>query len=183
MTLTKTAAEVFAPTTLGGAARSPILGEAAIWGTEIEGATGLFGTSRPTCLLRRTANLAVPTSVLTPVPWTVQDDNNPSTMHSLSSDTDEVFLPVSGLYQITFKGFWAQSTSNSRYLTILVNNVADDRFRVEGPGLANDHTMAFTLARYLTAGTGLKLAAWQNSGGNLNLRYERTLLAVTLLGT
>lgn len=62
---TKTAAEIFAPTTGGGAPRGPVMSEAQTWGTEVEGAIEDIGlpetsTFTPTVTLVGGAGNTVP---------------------------------------------------------------------------------------------------------------------------
>jgi hypothetical protein len=94
-------------------------------------------------------------------------------MHSTSSNTDRLTATVAGVYSICISIRWASdSTSGIRLLRILYNgstNIAEDR----RSATSGDNTLLGLCTQYyLAASDYVVAAAYQTSGGNLNVQAE-----------
>jgi len=87
---------------------------------------------------------------------------------SAANDKCRLYAPVAGLYLATGHAVWASNATGFRILQIRLNGglplASDHRLATAG---ATSHSVA-TVTR-LTATDYVDLAAWQNSGGSLNI--------------
>lgn len=136
-----------------------------------------LGFGFPAVLLKRTADQSIPSSNFTNVQWTSEAYDG-ALMHSTSANIDIVQVPRAGWYQVSAKIGFAGNATGSRTARLVINGVADDSTATTSPGLANDQTLTITTTRYLTAGNGLSLQVWHNSGSDLAVRGAFTTLEV-----
>lgn len=114
--------------------------------------------------------LTIPTSSFTDIPWDTErvDTDN---MHAANSVN--VIITTPGLYQVNAGVRISANATGQRSLAMYLNGVsvapANVVWNSVGAAFA---TAAFAPPQYLqlAAGDQLKVAAWQNSGGNLSLQ-------------
>lgn len=122
--------------------------------------------------LTRNAVQSIPTSVLTPVSFTV---NQRSTAFVVSLPHTVFTIPagLEGEYDVKFWASFAASTGGAQRIAQLFLNAAilveDRRAPVTGLGGTLPTTCGGATSVYLTAGDQLSLKVWQDSGGALNL--------------
>jgi hypothetical protein len=92
--------------------------------------------------------------------------------HSVSSNTDRLTCPITGVYLITACVEFASNAAGQR--TIYITRGESDYQAVTDAWPVNGKTTSMNLAivLHMTAGDYVTLSAVQNSGGNLNVIYS-----------
>ena len=130
----------------------------------------------PACSVYRSTTQSIPNNNTTVVDWTDEDFDGAS-MHSASSNTDTIFVQEAGWYRIEAEVTFASNGTGLRSLSVLIGGVARPRLYDAQPGSGvNDTTCRLSGLQYISDITGgVKLQAYQNSGGALNIQVNANL--------
>jgi hypothetical protein len=144
------------------------------------GATVTGGASTATACAYRSANLSIPDSTLTPIPFTVErwDTNS---MHSVSSNPERFVCITPGYYTFSGSARFATNGTGQRKLLVYF------QFAAGGSGYISPQTVSanasnpidVTTSRaswYMNPGDWVELHAFQSSGGALNLEATTGLV-------
>lgn len=134
------------------------------------------GFTVPTLVVVRTTTQSIATSSDTAVSWSSALKNTgPSSWWSSGAAT-QIVMPWAGLYQVSFCVTWASNATGSRAAhlnrttTISAANLRMGDARSSNVNLEDGRTVNCSQILYeATAGTAYVLAAFQSSGGNLNI--------------
>ncbi|TBD04217.1 hypothetical protein ELH21_07290 [Rhizobium leguminosarum] len=130
----------------------------------------------PACSVYRSSTQSIPNNASTVVDWTSEEFDGAS-MHSTSSNTDTIFAQEAGWYRIEAEVTFASNGTGLRSLSITIGGVARARLYDSQPGSSvNDTTCRLSGLVYISDITGgIKLQAYQNSGGALNIQANANM--------
>ncbi|MGO7575913.1 hypothetical protein ACC699_13660 [Rhizobium ruizarguesonis] len=130
----------------------------------------------PACSIYRSSTQSIPNNSTTVVDWTSEEFDGAS-MHSTSSNTDTIFAQEAGWYRIEAEVTFASNGTGLRSLSITIGGVTRTRLYDSQPGsTVNDTTCRLSGLVYISDITGgIKLQAYQNSGGALNIQANANM--------
>lgn len=126
-------------------------------------------------------SLAVTNATLTNVPWTSEQEDGIAA-HDDASNPETISIKIAGTYRISFNVVWAANATGYRKINILKNGgtIPGSIFTVAA--VNGDFTcVTGELVCKLANGDGIRLEAYQNSGGALNLMRDNSVFMVELL--
>ncbi len=138
--------------------------------------TPVTTVTSPTLLLYRTTTQAIANNTDTVVAWSSAQKNTGPTTWWSSGAVNNIVLPWAGLYHVTCFVGWASNATGVRAVHLnRTVTIATSNFKMgvstTGSGAAEGgRVVNFSgMLHEATAGTVYILAAYQNSGGNLNI--------------
>jgi len=139
-------------------------------------------TDRMSCFLSRSVAQSIPNSAVTDILFDVEAFDIGG-LHSTSVNTDRITIPAggAGLWMFGFTVSWADNATGIRNCFMKRNNASGDRygntsFTAGSTGAAAQN--GTTLIR-LVATDFMELAAFQTSGGALNVNGDATNVGLT----
>lgn len=130
----------------------------------------LYATDQVGARVYNSGNISIPDNTGTFLTFDSErrDDGG---VHSTSSNTDRLTAPVSGWYVITGHVNYAANATGVRVANIAMNagNTVIAAMNIPGNAGGIDTQVSITSIYYLTAGDYVRLMAYQNSGGALNV--------------
>lgn len=140
-----------------------------------------WGDHRPLCHLVAGGTQSFSHGVEGPVSWTSESEDT-MLMHSLSSNIDQITVPLAGVYRVKAKLTFAANSSGYRRLKITKNGV-NVVYNTAAP-VAGEATVVFIDERItLAANDFLKVMAEQTSGVTLSLSTGACTFEVELIRT
>lgn len=149
----------------------------AITGTNAEGSSSSFARAdhdhalqTPGCRVYRNSNESIANITIQAISFN-SERYDPYNMHSTSSDTDKIYMPQAGVYQVTGNIRTEANTTGVRELQLIVNGSTTIAFNAL-EAVATDgglSIMQITSVWKFAAGEYVQMALWQNSGGALNI--------------
>jgi hypothetical protein len=135
----------------------------------------------PACCVFRSTAQAIPNNAATAIDWGASEDFDGASMHSGSSNTDTVFVQEAGWYRVEAAITFAANGTGLRALSCTVGGVTKATLFSSQPGSAvNDTTCNFSGLVYISDITGgIKVLAFQNSGGSLNVIANKAMMTVS----
>lgn len=145
---------------------------------------GTFSGGRPVCILTKTVAQTLTHNVITDVTWSgalnSEANGDPFGMHAAGST--DVTIPVSGRWLLQANYSWATNATGVRQVRFVKNGVSLAAFNLQAIASFNTQSIAAKVT-YLAAGDVIKVQAYQNSGGNLDiLTSDEPTFAVAMLG-
>ena len=137
-----------------------------------QGPTGPTGPQAlPRCRAKRNADQSIGTASTTAITLPSEDFDTDG-FHSTSTNTSRITIPtgLGGDYLIAAHLVFASNATGNRQLVLWKNGAGLELIGVTNSAISGITTrLSFTVALPLVAGDYLEIAAFQNSGGNLNV--------------
>ena len=129
---------------------------------------------------------SIPNATATNLTFPTETFDTTGTMHSTSSNTDQLVAPLSGTYEIVGSVIWAPNSTGTRGLDITVGtdyNTGTQIGETYGPASASPDFTDQTVSMIwrLNQGDVVTLDAYQGSGSALNAAFAR--FAMVWLGS
>lgn len=138
--------------------------DAAIAGVGGGGGTDTGIQSVPAVRLRHSANVVIPASTVTVIPWDTEDYDTDG-MHSTTVNNGRIYATQTGLHNISWNGdFVNPVASGNDSLTVRKNGI-DDTTRKFAYGNGS-YGITRTVQMQLNAGDYIEIIAYLGSGGN-----------------
>lgn len=124
------------------------------------------------CLVYNSVTQAIPDSTVTTLTFDTNIQDN-SGFHSVSVNTDQFVIPVTGEYRINAAVAFQQNITGDRFINVYVNANANPSAQCVSPSTKT--TAGFTALcvpcrLILNAGDIVRIKVYQNSGGSLNVQ-------------
>ena len=141
------------------------------------------GMNAPHVRCKRSAVQSVPSGAYTSVNWTAEDADYAG-MHDTASNTELVTIRRTGLYSCKSQLSFAANATGSRRLRFLVNGVTliPTEFAEWTPTSGSPCYVFGAVDIHLKAGDTVRVEAFQNSGGALDVRDLESFFSVTEIG-
>lgn len=140
------------------------------------------------CILAKNVNQLVAHNTAINITWQVEK-LDPSGMHSVDVDADQIVIKTTGVYEIVgsyeFAASAAPGTSNTVFSQIALNKNGSVIKQVKVPMLNNSSSqLCISTIESLSFGDVLRVQAYQNTGGSLNIQGNSfAQVSIRLLST
>jgi len=132
-----------------------------------------FEPTNSTCLVYQTGGVfPIPDAANTTITFDT-DEYDPDDLHSTTSNTDRITIVVPGVYVLTANGNFTKAAGTWRIIYITVNAAIVSSQSVTGSGNVFNERLSCSTQKLLAAGDIVRMDAYQNSGGQLNINDPR----------
>jgi hypothetical protein len=139
--------------------------------------TAFEGMNGPRCLVKRSSNQTITNNSWTSIDWDIETDDGQ--MHSLTSNTNLVFVRRSGNYRVQVGVVFAADATGVRGVRILKNGAEIPGAKaVLSPVSGTTTAINVSFSDKIVTGESYRVEVYQTSGGDLDITGTESAFVV-----
>lgn len=141
------------------------------------GITFVSGIGFNSCSITINSTFSVPNNVYTTVDFT-NDESDIDGLHSLVTNNSSIYIKTPGLYLVNFNLVFTANGTGTRAAKVLVNGATRKEYFMAPTSSTKCVVQGMLYVRIDTSGDNIRMEAFQNSGGALDIEGTNSYLSV-----